>query len=445
MSAVNVAELKSSLICTQKGDVAQKFENYVIVLLRDPLFQNAIKTNLMTDRIEIVRNVGWSRSGTALSDIDLRYIRFYLEKQYDLVNPKTIQEALELVANEQKFHPICELLESLEWDGTERIKNTLHHFFGVIADEYAYEVLKLFLIGCIKRVYEPGCKFDYMLCLVGGQGAGKSSFFRLLAISNDWFSDDLKKLDDDNVFRKMQGHWIIEMSEMLSIGKADSTDEIKSFLSRQKETYKTPYDRFPKDRPRQCVFGGTTNRQDFLPLDRTGNRRFLPVLVDMENAETHILANEAESRAYIMQVWAEAMVLFQNNDYEMKFPEQLEEQLLAIQKECMPDDSMAGKVQLYLDKYTGKYICSTQIFEDALEKSDYKMPDKTRDEIFHNINDVMNNSVIGWKKCKSQKRLKGYGQQRAWERIAPIESVNEKSDLNDGFEPVTEQIELPFD
>lgn len=26
--------------------------------------------------------------------------------------------------------------------------------------------------------------------------------------------EDLKKLDDDNVYRKMQGHWIIEMAEM---------------------------------------------------------------------------------------------------------------------------------------------------------------------------------------------------------------------------------------
>ena len=55
-----------------------------------------------------------------------------------------------------------------------------------------------------------------MLCLVGGQGAGKSTFFRLLAVKDEWFSDDLRKLDDDNVYRKLQGHWIIEMSEMIA-------------------------------------------------------------------------------------------------------------------------------------------------------------------------------------------------------------------------------------
>ena len=37
-----------------------------------------------------------------------------------------------------------------------------------------------------------------MLCLVGGQGAGKSTFFRFLAIKDEWFSDDLRKLDDDS-------------------------------------------------------------------------------------------------------------------------------------------------------------------------------------------------------------------------------------------------------
>ena len=72
--------------------------------------------------------------------------------------------------------------------------------------------------------------------LVGGQGAGKSSFFRLLAVKDEWFSDDLRRLDDDNVYRKLQGHWIIEMSEMIATANAKSIEEIKSFLSKQKET-----------------------------------------------------------------------------------------------------------------------------------------------------------------------------------------------------------------
>ena len=125
-------------------------------------------------------------------------------------------------------------------------------FLGADADDYTYEALKLFLLGAISRAFQPGCKFEIMLCLVGGQGAGKSTFFRLLAIRDEWFSDDLRKLDDDNVYRELQGHWIIEMSEMMATANAKSIEEIKSFLSRQKEVYKIPYEN-PPGRPPPSV------------------------------------------------------------------------------------------------------------------------------------------------------------------------------------------------
>ena len=82
----------------------------------------------------------------------------------------------------------------------------------------------------------------------------------------------------------MQGHWLIEMSEMIATANAKSIEEIKSFLSRQKETYKVPHETHPADRKRQCVFCGTSNTLDFLPLDRTGNRRFVPVMVQIGRA-----------------------------------------------------------------------------------------------------------------------------------------------------------------
>lgn len=92
-------------------------------------------------------------------------------------------------------------------------------------------------------------------------------------------------------------------------------EEIKSFLSRQKETYKIPYETHPSDRKRQCVFGGFSNTLDFLPLDRTGNRRFVPVRVYPERAEVHILADEQASREYINQMWAEDMEIYITNKF----------------------------------------------------------------------------------------------------------------------------------
>lgn len=132
----------------------------------------------------------------------------------------------------------------------------------------------------------------------GDQGAGKSTVFRLLAVEDEWFTDDLKDLESGKVFEKLQGHWIIELSEMLATNNARSNEAIKSFLSRQKEIYRTPYEHYPKDRPRQCVFAGTTNKNSFLPSDRTGNRRFLPIACRASEVEVFILDDEQEPREY---------------------------------------------------------------------------------------------------------------------------------------------------
>lgn len=169
----------------------------------------------------------------------------YLEENCDLTSEKKIMDAADLAAHQNSYHPVRDYLNSLTWDGTERISYCLHYFLGAEADEYTFQALRLFLLGAIHRAFRPGCKFEVMLCLVGGQGAGKSTFFRLLAGKDEWFSDDLRKLDDENVYRKLQSHWIIEMSEMIATANAKSIEEIKSFLSRQKEVYKIPYETHP--------------------------------------------------------------------------------------------------------------------------------------------------------------------------------------------------------
>ncbi len=233
--------------------------NYKMVFQNDPLLKGAIRKNLLTERTDIVKPLGWYRESSTLTDVDIKYLLLYFEEHYGLTVEKKIEDAALVIANENRYHPVCDFLNGLEWDGQERIRFCLHRFLGSDADDYTYEALKLFLLGAISRAFKPGCKFEVMLCLVGGQGAGKSSFFRLLAVKDDWFTDDLKKLDDENVYRKMQGHWIIEMSEMIATANAKSIEEIKSFLSRQKETYKVPYETHPADRKRQCVFGGSSN------------------------------------------------------------------------------------------------------------------------------------------------------------------------------------------
>ncbi|MEE0872735.1 MAG: virulence-associated E family protein [Ruminococcus sp.] len=413
-------QIRESLEVYQKGGVKNSIRNCVTVLQSDPKLKGAIALNLLTEKVDIIRPLGWARNGSTLTDMDMNYLLLYLEETYGLTNEKKVLNALKIVANENRYHPIRVFLNRLRWDGTERIRYALGRFLGSEECEYNYEALKLFMLGAIRRVFYPGCKFETMLCLVGGQGAGKSSFFRLLAIKDDWFSDDLKKLDDENVYRKLQGHWIIEMSEMIATANAKSIEEIKSFLSRQKETYKVPYETHPADRLRQCVFGGTTNRQDFLPRDRTGNRRFLPVMVYPERAQVHILADEKDSRTYFNQMWAEAMAIYRSGNYSLSFSGELNRYLQEHQQDFMQEDTQAGMIYAFLEDFSGNRVCSKLLYAEALGNSNQPADWETRTICEIMNTGIANGSIKGWVAYKNPKRYRLYGSQKGWERIHPI-------------------------
>ena len=438
---MTVEEVRGNLDLTDNGAIRNSIRNCLTVFQNDPNLQGTIRYNILTERIDIVKPLWWSKPTTTLNDTDLNYLMLYLEDQYTLTSEKKIQKAISIVADCNKYHPIRDYLNSLEWDGTERIRCALPHFLGAEESEFTYECLRLFMLGAISRVFKPGSKFETMLCLVGGQGAGKSTLFRLLAIKDEWFSDDLKKIDDDNVYRKMQGHWIIEMSEMIATANAKSVEDIKSFISRTKETYKVPYEIHPADRLRQCVFGGTSNAMDFLPLDRSGNRRFLPVQVCPEQAEVHILEDEAASRSYLQQVWAEAMTIYRAGGWKLTFSPEMVRYLKEHQKDFMPEDTKAGMIQAFLDSYAGDTVCSKQLYKEALN---HAFDDPKQWEI-REINEIMNQCVTGWTYFSNPRSFAGYGRQKGWERErVATGSGNSAAKIPDGFVEITEQIEMPF-
>ena len=252
----------------------------------------------------------------------------------------------------------------------------------------------------------------------------------------------MRRLDDDNVYRKLQGHWIIEMSEMIATANAKSIEEIKSFLSKQKETYKVPYETHPADRLRQCVFAGTTNRQDFLPRDRTGNRRFIPVPVDAELAEVHILDNEEESRAYIDQLWAEAMTIYNSGNYKLAFSPAMQETLQVHQQDFMQEDAQAGMLYAFLEDHTGDRVCSKQLYAEALGNDNIPAEWETRA-----ICEIMNTGISrgdiqGWQAHKTAKCYPKYGVQKGWERVTSPETGAENfSEITDAE---AEQLGFPF-
>ena len=135
----SVTDVKEMLAKHSNGEIQRTIQNCITILQNDHVLADAIRLNLLSERIDIVKPVGWPRSGKTLNDTDMKYILRRMEK-YGISSEKKIESAIRIVANENRYHPIRDYLNGLQWDGTERIAHVLHHFLGAADDEYTCEV-----------------------------------------------------------------------------------------------------------------------------------------------------------------------------------------------------------------------------------------------------------------------------------------------------------------
>jgi predicted P-loop ATPase len=236
--------------------------------------------------------------GPALQDDAAIRLWLRCEEEYRLaVGKEKFYAILTDCARREVRNPVVEYLQSLQWDGKQRIDTWLATYLGAAETPYSRAVGRLWLIAAVRRAMQPGCKFDEMLVLESEQGKDKSTALKTLAVRDDWFTDDLVLgADTQKQVEQTNGKWIVEAGELKGM-RGRQVEFLKSYLSRQTDRTRMAYGRLTREYPRRFVIAGTTNNDSYLQ-DNTGNRRFWPV-------KTHKIDLKA-LRADRDQLWAEA-------------------------------------------------------------------------------------------------------------------------------------------
>jgi predicted P-loop ATPase len=269
-----------------KGKPIPNLANAMIALRSDPAVKNAFAYDEMLCAVTQVHPIpkeGWKFGPRPVTDIDVSILQEWLQLAgLPNLSKDTAHQAVDLRAHECAFHPVRDYLAALQWDGTPRLNGWLAVFLGAERSRYTDGIGRMFLNSMVARIFNPGCKADYMPVLEGPQGTLKSSACRILG--GAYFSDNLPDVTaGKDVSQHLRGKWLIEVSEMHAMGRAEAA-LLKAFITRPTERYRPSYGRKEVIEPRQCVFIGTTNRDAYL-RDETGGRRFWPVKTGSINIE----------------------------------------------------------------------------------------------------------------------------------------------------------------
>jgi predicted P-loop ATPase len=207
-----------------------------------------------------------------------------------------VRSAVRSIGSRNAYSSLRRWLDLLRWDGKQRIDTFFANTYDTGHSAYTSACGEVLFLSAVARAYEPGCKADVVVVLIGDQGLGKSKGIEELVPEQAWFTDDLGgDLYDKKVAEGLQGKWIIEFSEFARINRS-TLDVVKAFLSRRVDHYRAAYGRVAEDFPRQCIFVGTTNNP--LPLQDLENRRFMPIRCRRYSGDIPKLRD---------QLWAEAV------------------------------------------------------------------------------------------------------------------------------------------
>jgi len=288
-------EIIRSLSKTKLGKYEAKISNVTSILGLAEISGHELALDVFLDLIVIMSKD--SSQWRPLTDTDYTALRIWLETigNCEPITHDMMRQAVHLVAEQQQFDSAQAWLNGIQWDGRKRVTEFCSNYFGTEDTEYTRRVGQYLWTALAGRVLNPGCQADMVPVLVGPQGVGKSRGVMAMSPAPEHFAEVRIDETDDTIARKMRGVLVAELAEMRGMRVAD-VERIKAFITRIFEKWVPKYKEFAISYPRRFIMVGTTNDEEFLPMD-TEHRRWLPLQTSA--VDVAAIARDRE------QLWAE--------------------------------------------------------------------------------------------------------------------------------------------
>ena len=344
-------EMQTNKDGTQK--IKPTVPNIITIMEKDKRWKKRIWLNEFSNAIYMKDN--------PLKDTDYTRIKRWMYKHYNVhFTTDSIVEATNYIAEVNGHNPLTSWLNKSVWDGVPRMDEWLVRACGTEDNKLNREIGRRWLVQCVARAMEPGCKADCVLILVGPQGARKSTTFRILG-SPEYFCDTPMDIGSSNAYMQIHRAWIYEVAELDSIRRARNSST-KAFLSAQEDTFRLPYARQTVTLKRHTVFCGTTNKAEFI-TDETGSRRYWPIQVGKMNTDW------TEHNRH--QLWAEAVVAYKNGE-KWYLENETQEKLNEQSSDFRQFDPWHEIIERYI-RANGVNLSTTDLMEQGLKLEKYQM------------------------------------------------------------------------
>lgn len=347
-----------------------------------------IRLNQLTNRYEVIGEAPWrpeTYKDPALGKPDRSFLKLYIERSSGgLSFPDTLlNDAVTVWSSKHAYHPVREHLNGLVWDGKKRLRTWVRDYMGAPATEYTSQAGELLILAATKRIFYPGCKWDYLVIFEGAQGTGKSTACEILG--HRWYSSQFLDPKHKDTISNMLESWVIEVAEMEVFKKAE-VNALKAFLTRSEDIARLPFREDAKAYPRQSVFIGTINPGEEGYLNDKENRRYMPILTTKIDLDGLRKVRDQLFAEAVARVKAEGDSLYLYFKDEAVIAQHTAETV----KRKVADPWLYALADYFGDNLDVDYISNRQVLENILGK---RIGDITRTDQLR-VTKVM--GELGW-------------------------------------------------